>query len=61
MKEVNDMTIKQKIWHVVKKIGGLACVILGLAIGGFGVSQLLPEKKYAGGDVSIPEKGDTTE
>lgn len=55
------MTTKQKIWFVVKKIGGLACVILGLAIGGFGVSQLLPEKKYAGGDVSLPEKGDTTE
>lgn len=51
------MTTKQKIWKIVKKIGGFACVLLGLAIGGFGVSQFLPEKKkYAGGDVSLPDK-----
>lgn len=53
---------KKKIWFVVKKIAGLACVVLGLAIGGFGVAQLLPEKQYAGGDVSLPRKEeDTTE
>lgn len=54
------MTTKQKIWFVVKKIGGLACVILGLTIGGFGVSQLLPEKKYAGGDIGLPHKEEET-
>jgi hypothetical protein len=51
------MTTKQKVWKVIKKIGGFACVLLGLAIGGFGVSQFLPEKKkYAGGNVSLPDK-----
>jgi hypothetical protein len=58
------MTTKQKVWKVIKKIGGFACVLLGLAIGGFGVSQFLPEKKkYAGGDVSLPDKDqeETTE
>ena len=57
------MTTKQKVWKIVKKIGGFACVLLGLAIGGFGVSQFLPEKKYAGGDVSLPDKDqeETTE
>jgi hypothetical protein len=41
-----------------KWAGGLACVIIGLSIGGFGLAQFLPEKKYGGGDVTvkIPEK-----
>ncbi len=51
--------MKQKVFKFAKWAGGLACVILGLAIGGFGVAQFIPQKKYAGGDISIkplPEK-----
>ena len=51
--------MKQKAFKFAKWAGGLACVILGLAIGGFGVSQFIPQKKYAGGDISVkslPEK-----
>ena len=56
--------MKEKVWKVCKWAGGLACVILGLAIGGFGVSQFIPEKKYGGGDVSVksrPKKEDDEE
>ena len=45
--------MKEKVWKVCKWAGGLACVILGLAIGGFGVAQFIPQKQYAGGDVSV--------
>ena len=53
MNKVKEGTIKFAKWA-----GGLACVIIGLAIGGFGVAQFIPEKKYGGGDVTvrIPEK-----
>ena len=45
--------MKERAIKFCKWAGGLACVILGLAIGGFGVSQFSPEKKYGGGDVSV--------
>lgn len=47
---------KELLVKIAKKAGGLACVILGLLIGGFGVSQFLPEKEYGGGDIALPEK-----
>ena len=50
------MTRKDKIWKIAKKAGGLACVIIGLLIGGFGVALFLPEKNYGGGDIALPEK-----
>lgn len=52
---------KELLVKIAKKAGGLACVILGLLIGGFGVSQFLPEKQYGGGDVALPEKEEETE
>lgn len=42
-----------------KWAGGLVCVIVGLGIGGFGLAQFLPEKKYGGGELptkSLPDK-----
>lgn len=39
-----------------KIFGGVICVVIGLAISGFGVMQLLPGKHYGGGmvDVTVP-------
>ncbi len=37
--------IKSGLRKLVKVVGGLACVIIGLHIAGFGFSQLMPEKK----------------
>lgn len=45
--------MKEKAIKFAKWAGGLACVILGLAIGGFGVAQFIPQKQYGGGDVSV--------
>lgn len=39
--------LKKGLWTIGKYAGGLACVILGLSIGGFGVAQFLPQKQYS--------------
>lgn len=42
---------KKKVEKVAKVLGGITCTIIGMMIGGFGVKQLIPEKKYHGGTV----------
>ena len=42
-----------KAKKIVRKLSGLVLVIVGMAIGGFGVSMFLPQKQYAGGDISV--------
>lgn len=37
---------KVKIKNVAEKIGGTACIIVGLIIGGVGVNMVRPKKKY---------------
>jgi len=54
MEKFKEGAIKFAKWA-----GGLACVIIGLGIGGFGLAQFLPEKKYGGGEVppkQLPDK-----
>lgn len=54
---------KQSAIKFAKWAGGLVCVVVGLGIGGFGLAQFLPEKKYGGGDVTvkIPDKKEDQE
>lgn len=44
---MSNMSIKQKLIKIAKMAGGTVCVLAGLAIGGFGIAQFMPEKKYA--------------
>lgn len=53
-KEVLKM--KEKILKAVKIAANLTLTVVGLAIGLYGASNLLPKKKYAGGDISLPDK-----
>lgn len=48
--------MKKKLLAVGKTIGSIVCVIAGLAIAGFGVSNFIPKKKYAGGDIDISDE-----
>ena len=48
--------MKDKILKAVKIAANLTLTVVGLAIGLYGASNLLPKKKYAGGDISLPEK-----
>jgi hypothetical protein len=52
--------MKQKLLKAVKIAANLTLTVVGLAIGLYGASNLLPKKqKYAGGDISVknlPEK-----
>lgn len=43
--------LKKKIGKAAKILGGITCTIIGMMIGGFGVKQLIPDKKYHGGTV----------
>lgn len=40
-------SLKQKIMKGAKMAGGFICILAGLAIGGFGIAQFIPEQKYA--------------
>ena len=42
---------KKKLEKAAKILGGITCTVIGMMIGGFGVKQLIPEKKYHGGTV----------
>jgi hypothetical protein len=44
---MNRYSLKQKIIKGAKMAGGFICVLAGLAIGGFGIAQFMPEQKYA--------------
>ena len=48
--------MKQKVNKFIKWAGGLACVVLGLAIGVHGIKQFIPEKQYGGGEIALPKK-----
>lgn len=48
--------MKEKLLKAVKIAANLTLTVVGLAIGLYGVSNLLPKKQYAGGDISLPEK-----
>lgn len=49
--------MKQKLLKAVKIAANLTLTVVGLAIGLYGASNLLPKKqKYAGGGISLPEK-----
>lgn len=37
---------KAKIKNVAEKLGGAACIFVGLLIGGVGVNLVRPKKKY---------------
>ena len=43
--------MKKKLLQVGKTIGSVVCIIAGLAIAGFGVSNFLPKKQYSSIDV----------
>ena len=51
--------MKEKLLKVGKTLGGVVCVVAGLAISGFGIVNLLPEKRYAKG--AIPQKDSSEE
>ena len=58
--------MKQKLLKAVKIAANLTLTVVGLAIGLYGASNLLPKKQYAGGDVSVKslpdkEQEETTE
>lgn len=56
--------MKEKVKKVVKFAANLTLTVVGLAIGLYGAHNLLPQKKYAGGDVSVkslPKKEDKEE
>lgn len=40
-------SLKEKLIKGAKMAGGFICVLAGLAIGGFGISQFIPDQKYA--------------
>lgn len=50
----------KKLKKIGRFFGGVVCVIVGIALSGFGISQLFP-KKYGGGtvDVEVPEASKT--
>ena len=51
MKEESKL---KKIAIVIgKKVAGLACIFAGLYLVGVDFKKFLPEKKYAGGEVSV--------
>ena len=51
---MSNKSVKQKVLEVGRVVGGVVCVFVGLAISGFGITQLLPQRKYA----EIPERED---
>lgn len=46
--------MKKALKKIGKFFGGIVCIIIGLAISGFGIRQLFPKKKYGGGEVNVP-------
>jgi hypothetical protein len=40
-------SLKEKLIKIARIAGGTVCVLAGLAIGGFGISQFIPDQKYA--------------
>lgn len=44
----------KKLKKIGKFFGGIVCIVVGLAISGFGITQLLPKKQYGGGEVDVP-------
>jgi hypothetical protein len=44
----------KKLKKIGKFFGGIVCIVVGLAISGFGITQLLPKKQYGGGEVEVP-------
>ena len=51
MKE--ESKVKKIAITIGKKIAGLGCILAGLYLVGVDFKKFLPEKKYAGGDVSV--------
>ena len=47
----------KKLKKIGRFFGGVVCVIVGIALSGFGISQLLPKNQYGGGqlDVDVPK------
>ena len=43
--------MKKKLLQVGKTIGSVVCIVAGLAIAGFGISNFLPKKQYSSIDV----------
>lgn len=50
-------SLKQKLIKIARIAGGTVCVLAGLAIGGFGFAQFIPEQKYA----ELPKRDDPAE
>ena len=44
--------MKKKFIAVGKTIGSVVCIVAGLAIAGFGVSNFLPKKQYSSVDIA---------
>lgn len=42
---------KKKLFKLIKILGGIVCIIAGLALSGFGITQFFPEKQYGTGNV----------
>lgn len=49
----------KRLKKIGKFFGGVVCIIVGIALSGFGISQLFPKKQYGGGEVNIPAKPQT--
>ena len=43
--------MKKKLLAVGKTIGSIVCIVAGLAIAGFGISNFIPKKQYSSIDV----------
>lgn len=45
----------KKLKKIGRFFGGVVCVIVGIALSGFGISQLFPKKKYGGGTIDVEQ------
>lgn len=41
------MKIKKKALKIGKVVGSIVCIIVGMSMAGFGISNLIPKKQYS--------------